>query len=57
MGKTAAEFLAELEEKYRSDPIYRAEVDERKRQRAVWDAEIKQKLAPFNESLAAAGGD
>ena len=54
-GKSAAEFLAELEEKYRSDPIYRAEVDERKRQRDLWDAEIERKLAAFERDLREAG--
>jgi hypothetical protein len=47
--------MAELEERYRSDPIYRAEVDARKRQQDARDAETKAKLAAFKESLQAAG--
>ena len=55
MGRTAADVIAELEEKYRSDPIYRAGVDARKRQQALRSAEITQKRAALRESLRAAG--
>ncbi|MEC5169532.1 hypothetical protein RCH11_002005 [Glaciihabitans sp. GrIS 2.15] len=55
MAKSAGELMAELEEKYRRDPVYRATVDVAARTSAANAAEKKRKLAAFNEDLLAAG--
>ncbi|GAA3630565.1 hypothetical protein GCM10022200_11620 [Microbacterium awajiense] len=54
-GWSASEIEAELAARYRDDPAYRAEVDERREQQQARSLERKRKLAPFKADLSRAG--
>jgi hypothetical protein len=52
---TARELKAQLDERYRTDPEYRASVDSREAELRARTDERTRKLAPFSESLAKVG--
>jgi hypothetical protein len=55
MATTAAEARAEMAERYRTDPAYRATIDEQKRVRDENAAEAHRKVVAFESDLLAAG--
>jgi hypothetical protein len=55
VSKRADEFAAELAERYRSDPFYRAQVDAAEARRREAAEERERRIAPFREDLKRQG--